>query len=262
MVEIVNAMRQRLAAGELALGAYIRIGRTSDVPKMFKQSGFDFVWLDLEHAVVPLDLASQMALSAIDAGITPLIRLSGHSPAEINLVLTNGFLGIIAPHVDTAEEAESIARNCRFYPMGDRSVPNAFPHFGWENVPFAKAAEILNRETLCCVMLESRMAIDNAEAIAAVPGVDILKIGGSDLTFELGIPSQYDHPMMRDAVDTVVAACHKHGKVPGLGGVSDNALITHYVQQGMRYMSTGTDVGYMMTGAKQRADFFRAMNLG
>lgn len=261
MAEVRNTARARLEKGECALGAYIRMGRTADVPKMFKESGFDWVWLDLEHAVVTLDAGMQMALSAIDCGITPLIRLSGHDPAEISLVLTNGFLGVIAPHVDTPEQAATVARACRFAPVGNRSVPNGFPHFGWRAIPFPEAAAILNRETICIVMLESRRAIQNAEAIAAVPGVDVLLIGGSDLTFEMGIPSQYGHERMAEAVAAVVAAARKHGKFPGLGGVNDNALVARYVGMGMRFMSTGTDVGYMMAAAAARARFFRELPL-
>jgi len=262
MAEPRNTMLARLRAGELALGAYIRMGRTADVPKMFKESGFDWIWLDLEHAVVTLDAGMQMALSAIDCGITPLIRLSGHSAHEISLVLTNGFLGVIAPHVDTPEQAEVVARACRFFPEGERSVPNGFPHFGWRAIPFPEAAAVLNRETSCTVMLESPEAIANAERIAAVPGVDVLMIGGSDLTFAMGIPSQYGHPRMEDAVRTVVAACRRHGKVPGIGGVNADELVAKYVGMGMRFMSTGTDVGYMMAGASSRARWFRDLGLG
>lgn len=261
MIEIRNSVRARLEKDELALGAYVRMGRTADVPKMFKHAGFDFIWLDLEHAVVPLSIGYEMALSAIDVGMTPLIRLSGHSPSEINLVLTNGFLGVIAPHVDTPEQAKAIAECCRFYPEGNRSVPNGFPHFQWASIPFPEAAGILNRETICIVMLETEEAIANADAIAAVPGVDVLKIGGSDLTFELGIPSEYGHPRMEAAVAAVIEACRKHGKYPGLGGVNENALVEKYVGMGMRYMSTGTDVGYMMAGAGQRSKFFRDLKL-
>lgn len=262
MIEVRNTLRERLEKDEVAIGCYIRMGRTSDVPKMLKVCDFDYVWLDLEHAAVTLDTGYQMALSAIDVGITPLIRLSSQSHSEINLVLTNGFLGVIAPHVDTAEQAKSVADCCRFWPDGNRSVPNGFPHFGWAPIPFPEAAKVLNKETICVVMLESREAIKNAEAIAAVPGVDVLKIGGSDLTFEMGIPSQYGHEKMAEAVETVVAACRKHGKYPGIGGVNDNDLISKYVGMGMRYISSGTDVGFMMAGAKARSDFFRGLKTG
>lgn len=262
MIEVRNTLRERLERDEVAIGCYIRMGRTSDVPKMLKVCDFDYIWLDLEHAAVTLDTGYQMALSAIDAGITPLIRLSGHSSSEINLVLTNGFLGVIAPHVENAAQARAIAECCRFWPDGNRSVPNGFPHFGWSRIPFPDAAKVLNKETVCAVMLESREAIKNAEEIAAVPGVDILKIGGSDLTFEMGIPSQYGHDMIAEAVEAVVAACRKHGKYPGIGGVNDNHLVEKYVQMGMRYTSTGTDVSFMMAGAQQRSDFFRGLKIG
>ena len=257
MAALRNALKARLDTGDLGIGATIRIGRTADMPLVLKQAGFDFLWLDREHGVVSLDASYQMAWSAIGAGIAPLIRLATHVPAEINLVLTNGFLGVIAPHVETAEQAAAIAACCRFPPGGVRSVPAGFPHFQWEAVPFAKAAEALNRETLCVVMLESRLAIRNAEAIASVPGVDVLKIGASDLSFEAGIPSQDGHPFIHDAVSDVVAACAKHGKHAGIGGVSDSELLSTFTGMGIRYVSAGPDLAFLVEAARRRVTTIR-----
>ena len=161
------------------------------------------------------DTLSQMALAAIEAGIFPLVRVPGHDAAPINRALSNGAMGVIAPHVATPEPAAAVARACRFAPLGERSVPGAFPALGYAPLGFDEAAAILNRETLVVVMIESETAIANAEAIAAVDGVDCLFIGCSDLTFELGIPAQYDHPRMLESLKAVAAAAHKQVKAAG-----------------------------------------------
>lgn len=261
MPEIINHARRQLEKGQLSLGANVRIGRTPDIAKVFKVAGFDWVWCDLEHTVVPLDTASQIALCAIDAGITPLIRVSRHSPEEINLVLTNGFLGVIVPHVENAEQAAAVARPCRFAPRGDRSAPNVYVHFGYQPVSHQEAAAVLNDNTLCAVLLESGEAIRNAEAIAAVDGVDVLWVGGTDLGFDLGIPAQGGHQLIEDACRTVIAAARKHGKFPGIGGIGDDAVLKRYIEMGMRFISSGVDVNFLATGAKARSRWLRSISL-
>jgi len=261
MLEIANQARARLKKGQVCLGANVRAVRTTDIAKILKVAGFDWLWCDRELTDVPLDVASQIALCAIDNGIAPLIRVGQHSVEEINLVLANGFLGVIIPHIDTAEQAIPLVRACRFPPLGDRAAPNLYLHFGYQPIAHHDAATILNEQTMCIVLLESREAIRNADAIAAVDGVDVLWVGASDLSFDLGIPGQTAHAMIDDACTTVIAAAKKHGKYAGLGGVSDNNALKKYIENGMRFISSGVDSSFLATGAKSRADWLRSISL-
>jgi 2-keto-3-deoxy-L-rhamnonate aldolase RhmA len=108
-------------------------------------------------------------------------------------------------------------------------------------------------------MLETPKAIANADAIAQVEGVDVLLIGTNDLCAELGIHGQFTDPRVEDAYKKVVAACAKHGKHPGMGGVYASQLIERYVARGMRLVLSGNDFSFMMAGARAQATAVRAM---
>src|SRR5260370_4368281 len=116
-------------------------------------------------------------------------------------VLAGGALGIVMPHVDTPEEAQAIAQALHYPPQGHRSVAGGLPHFGYAKLGLAETCTAINAATLVIVMLETPTAIDNAAAIAAVPGIDSLLIGTNDLAMELGIPAAF-------CDERVVAAYH------------------------------------------------------
>ena len=208
-----------------------------------------------------VDLASQLAMASLGAGITPLVRVPGHEHYHASRLLDNGAQGIVAPHVDTVEEAQRIARACRYPPIGHRSVAGAQPQLGFKSVPVGEATQLVNDLTLVVVMLETPKAIANADAIAQVPGVDVLLIGTNDLCAELGIPGQLAHAQVEDAYKKVIAACRKHGKFPGMGGVYDPKLMEKYIGFGMRFILSGSDLSFMMAGARERASFLRSVKL-
>jgi 2-keto-3-deoxy-L-rhamnonate aldolase RhmA len=120
----------------------------------------------------------------------------------------------------------------------------------------AEAQQAINNEILTVVMLESPAAINNAAEIAAVDGIDVLFIGTSDLSSELGVAGQMGHPKVVDAYATVGAACRKHGKILGMGGVYDEENASRYVGMGARFVLTGSDHSYIVMGASARSRFF------
>ena len=215
----------------------------------------------MEHSSLDVDLASQLAMAALGAGITPLVRVPGHEHYHASRLLDNGAQGIVAPHVDTVEEATRIARACRYPPIGHRSVAGAQPQLAFRNVPVAEATKLVNAGTLVVVMLETPKAIANADAIAQVEGVDVLLIGTNDLCAELGIHGNFTDPRIEDAYRAVIAACRKHGKYPGMGGVYEPKLMEKYIGMGMRFILSGSDLSFLMAGAKTRADTLRAVKL-
>jgi len=159
-----------------------------------------------------------------------------------------GALGIVIPHVDTAEEAREIADRLRYPPRGHRSVGGGQAQFDYAPMPMGEMTKLSDDNTLITVMIETPKAVKNAAAIAAVPGIDCLLVGASDLSMELGIPGETGHPKVQAAVDKVVAACAKHGKWPGMGGAYTEELLKLYTDKGMKFMLSGNDLP-MLTGA-------------
>jgi 2-keto-3-deoxy-L-rhamnonate aldolase RhmA len=110
------------------------------------------------------------------------------------------------------------------------------------------------------MMLETPRGIENADAIAAVPGVDVLLIGTNDLTLEMGISGKYDDARVVQAYETVIAACKTHGKHPGMGGIYDHPTMEKYIVLGARFILCGSDVTFLMEGATARSKFIRSVH--
>jgi 4-hydroxy-2-oxoheptanedioate aldolase len=252
-----NPARVRLEAGELALGVGIRQSRTVDIASIMKACGYDWLFLDLEHNSMDLDTAVQISVAALGAGIAPIARVPAGQHWLATRILDGGGLGIVMPHVDTAEEAREIADRLRYPPRGHRSIAGGLPHFGYVPVSTADATAAIDAATLVVVMLETPRAIENAAAIAAVPGIDSLLIGTSDLSIELGIPGQFEDERIAAAYRTVVDACRAHGKFAGIGGIYEDALLRRYIGMGVRLVIGGADLGFMMSAATARAGALR-----
>jgi 2-keto-3-deoxy-L-rhamnonate aldolase RhmA len=256
-----NHTKQQLDAGKLALGMGMRVLRSVDAGMIAKTTGFDWLFIDMEHSSMDVDQASQVAVTAMAMGVTPIVRVPGKEHHHASRLLDSGAQGIVVPHVDTAEEAARVVSHCKYPPMGHRSMMGVLPQFAYESTPPADAVRLSNEQILVTVMVETPLAIENAEAIAAVPGVDVVLIGTNDLCAEMGIPGQFDDARVEDAYRKVIAACKKHGKHPGMGGVYDPPLMARYIGMGMRMILSGGDLGFLMAGAKARAGFLRGCKL-
>jgi 2-keto-3-deoxy-L-rhamnonate aldolase RhmA len=261
MDPVSNQTKRRLAAGELALGMGVRQARTVDIATIAKTCGFDWLFIDMEHSSMDVDLASQLAMASLGAGITPIVRVPGHEHYHASRLLDNGAQGIVAPHVDTVEEARRIVSACRYPPLGHRSVAGAQPQLGFRNLPVGEATKLVNDLTLVVIMLETPKAIASADTIAQVEGVDVLLIGTNDLCAEMGIPGQFTDPRVEDASKKVIAACGKHGKYPGMGGVYEPKLMEKFIGLGMRFILSGSDLSFMMAGARARTEFLRSVKI-
>ena len=170
-----------------------------------KACGYDWLFLDLEHNSMDLDIAVQISVAALGVGIAPIVRVPARQLWMATRVLDGGALGIVMPHVDTPEEAKAIAAALRYPPQGHRSVAGGLPHLRYEKHPLAEICAAINDATMVIVMLETPLAIANADAIAAVPGIDSLLIGTNDLAMELGIPGGFGDERIVAAYQAVVA---------------------------------------------------------
>ncbi len=259
MTALQNAAKRRLAAGELALGMGLRQARTVDIATIAKTCDFDWLFIDMEHNSMDVDVAAQIAMAALGAGVTPIVRVPGHEHYHATRLLDAGAQGIVVPHVDTADQAKKMVSYCKYPPIGHRSIAGAQPQLGFKATPIGEATRMVNEETLVVVMLETPLAIDNADAIAAVKGIDVLLVGTNDLCAEMGIHGDFSNKKVEEAYATVISACRKHGKYPGMGGVYDHALFPKYVGMGMRFVLSGSDAAFLMAGAAARTSFLRGL---
>lgn len=259
MPEIINVAKQKLEAGELAIGIGLRMTRVVEVGKMMKTAGYDWLFIDMEHNSMSIDDAAQISVAAQSAGITPIVRVPGFQHFHASRVLDTGAQGIVVPHVDDIQTAKNMVENVKYPPIGKRSITGSLPQLDFVSTPVDEATKAINDATLLIVMLETEEAVENAEAMAAIDGIDALLFGTNDLTIEMGIPGQMGHPRVVKYYETAAAACKKHGKFLGMGGIYDPAVMKDYVAMGARLILAGNDFPFLMKAAKEQADIVRGM---
>jgi 2-keto-3-deoxy-L-rhamnonate aldolase RhmA len=250
-VAVTNRMQERMARGELALCMATRLARTAEIAMIADSCGFDALFIDMEHSTISLDDAAQICIAALPVGIAPLVRIAGHQFEDATRLLDMGALGIICPDVSTKAEAEAFVQACRFPPQGARSVSGAGPLQGYHPTALGDVNKQGNAATVLVAMLETPEGIANADAIAAVPGIDILLIGSNDLCTAMGIPGDLRSPKLRAAYEATAKACKAHGKHLGVGGIrADVGHLVELVKLGARFVITASDVQYLMKSAR------------
>ena len=255
-----NHMKEKLAAGQVIASMTVRLSRSIEIAQIAASAGFDTLYVDLEHNTLSIDTCCQICISAQQIGITPLVRVPANTPDYICRVLDGGAMGVITPHVRSAAEARTMVELVKFPPLGHRSAGGPLSQCGYRTVPMAQAYAAMNDATSLVVMMETAAALENVEAIVGTEGVDMLLIGSNDLCAELGIPGQYDHPKLLEAFAHCIAVAGKVGKYVGIGGLaSRDDLMTQFVRMGARYVSTGTDLGFLLGACAQRAGFVKAL---
>ena len=215
-------IRERVLNGELVVGTFLNLA-SCFTAEIVGHAGFDWVLVDLEHGVGDeLSLAHQFQALASTPAV-PLVRLPCNDATRMKRVLDLGAFGVMVPYVSTAEEAASVAAAMRYPPKGIRGVnkSNRACGFGRLAADYYPAA---NDNLLSIVQIETKQAVDNLDAIAAVDGVDVLFVGPLDLSVSLGIEQQFDHPTFREALKAVVAACRKAGKTAGMHALRPDML--------------------------------------
>jgi 2-keto-3-deoxy-L-rhamnonate aldolase RhmA len=245
-----NEVKAALIAGEIRVGTWIHTLGARQLPQILATTGFDYVHIDMEHSAFSLQTVAEMCQAAQSAGIVPIVRPPTKDHHLISRPLDNGAMGVLIPHVDTAEQAEAAVRAVKFPPRGLRgSQPPSF-HTSFAKVDAKEYMDQANRETLVMVQIESREAIENLDSILAVDGVDGSTLGRGDLAAELGI-SNRDDPEVLAGLESMIAVCRRHGKIPGLM-VQQTDDAARWIERGIRYVTYASEV-LMIRNAGQGA---------
>jgi 2-keto-3-deoxy-L-rhamnonate aldolase RhmA len=253
----MNSVKQKLAAGGTALGSMVFEFFTPGIARICANAGAQFVMYCMEHTGIALEtLKPQFALCRA-LGVVPLVRVPATEYHFVARSLDAGAIGVMVPLVDTAEQAKRIVSFTRYPPEGRRGAAFGFAHDDYQGGDVAEKMRAIHDRTLVICMIETRAGLENVEAIAAVPGVDVLWLGHFDLTNFLGIPGQFSHPQYREAVKRIVEAAGRHGKSAGYMA-ADEALGREYLAQGYRMIATGTDQALLQNAITQLISRWRA----
>ena len=248
---LVNPVKARMQAGEVALGMPVRLARSGDIARIAKTTGHDFIFIDCQHSLFNIETNGHIAGAALAIGIAPLVRVRGIDDPDVSLLLDNGVMGIVYPDVNTAAQARKAVDICKFAPLGKRSVTAGYPQFDYRSFPLTESVPQLNDSCLLVCMIETVEGLQNVEAIAAIEGVDVVHLGSNDLLANMGKPGKFDDPALVAAQERLIAACRKHGKYAGCGGNRDVARQVDLVRRGCLFLTTQSYIGFLSAAASK-----------
>ena len=241
-----NPVRVALQKGVPVFGATITTSSV-EIAAQVADMGFDFLWIEMEHSPITLETARNIILATRGTRTMPFIRVPVNELWTAKRVMDMGALGVIFPFVNSAESAKRAADACKYPPAGLRGSGAGLATFRWP-AP-GGYYDFADKNIVVITNIEEVSAVENIDAIAATPGVDVLFIGTSDLSFSLGLRGRQDHPALKDAINTIVRAALRHGKVAGRPLVNPSQY-DEFIAQGFRFFQAQTELNLLAAGAE------------
>lgn len=245
-----NTTRERLQRGETVYGCGLQVYRAPEIPRAFAAAGFDYVFIDMEHGSFNLETVHDMIVSSKLAGITPIVRVGEVQYTLCARLLDQGAQGIILPRVDDPAVLKEALSWFRFPPAGKRGFGINPTMVDYETRTMPEIIEHQNREVLAVMQIETIEAVERREELLSLPGLDVMMIGPADLSISLGIPGQFDNPLLIEAVDKVIATCNQHGVAPGIQtrGV---AMAKFWADRGMRFIGVAAEHVFLLEKCRE-----------
>jgi len=240
-----NRVKRALMNGDVQIGTWVNVLRTPQIAQMLATAGFDFMYIDMEHSIFSIETVGDLCHAALAAGLVPIVRPPAKDPHLLSRPLDGGAMGLLIPHVDNREEAEAVVRAIRFPPLGERGMNLQGVHTGFGRASGDEYVKSTHAETLLLVQIESERGISNLDQILFVDGVDGAVIGRADLSTDLGLPGQTNHPEVVRRVEMMIAACRQHRKIPGLL-VQDVASAKEWIAKGIRLVPYANEVSLLV----------------
>lgn len=240
----VNTAKQKMLQGKAAFGYALGLGAPL-IAEALSRCGIDFLLIDNQHGSYGPDSTLAALIAAEGGAATPMARVARNDYTMIGRLLDEGMMGIVVPMVHTVEDARAAAMACRFPPVGNRSWGWAHASVYGDDYP-----DWINDQIFLAVQIESAQAVENAEAIMAVPGVDGCWVGPADLALSMGVHPRdaANHEGHQRALERVIQACRNTGKIPGFAAAGPEDAVQR-ARQGFQYLTSGSDVGFLLEGA-------------
>jgi len=219
-----------------------------DTALALANAGFDFLWIEMEHAPISLESLREILLATRGAKAVPVTRVPANEVWLAKRVLDAGSLGVVFPFTSTRELAERAVAACRYPPLGVRGFGPALAlsRYGMGAADYVRFA---NENVVVVVIIEQKEAVENIEAIASVPGVGVLFVGVNDLSYSLGVAGRTRDPLVEQALAKVLDAGRRHG-IPVGYPTGDPTEINRRIAQGFRFFQASSDVGLMAGAAR------------
>lgn len=246
----INLVKQALAEGKTQYGTNFGQFRSQDVLKIFAQAGFHWAFIDTEHGGFDLETIQELCRIAPLVNFTPIVRVADLQYSLIARSLDVGAQGIIFPRVEDVALLERAVSWTKFPPVGQRGFGlNAF-HFDHETLTMPEMIDHLNAQTLVVLQIETKRAFEMRDELLAVPGIDAVMIGPADLSISFGIPGEFQHPKLVEAMEAIRETCDKRGIAPGTQ-TRTLQMAKFWRDRGMRFLGCSSDTGMLFERAKE-----------
>jgi 4-hydroxy-2-oxoheptanedioate aldolase len=242
-------LRRALAEGRATLG-FLVTTPSVQVVQALARTGVDWLMLDTEHAPIGIESVAAMIAATGGTPAVPLVRVPGVRPELVKPALDGGALGVVFPQIATRAEAEATVQAVRYAPLGRRGYGPTYAALRW-GLPNLAYLEAANEAVLNVVLIESLAGVDALDDILTVRGLDVVAVARGDLSENLGVAGQFDHPRLREVVAKAEASVLARGAV-ALGGIAFSADEARaMIGRGYRFIVLGSDAG-LIAGAAQR----------
>lgn len=242
-----SPVKKKLREGEPVVAATITAANV-EVAAQIAGMGFDFLWIEMEHSPITLETLRMMVLATRGMKALPFARVPVNEIWMAKRVLDAGVCGVMFPFTSTPELAAQAAAACRYPPAGRRGSGPVLARVSWPGGSDGYPDSADNNVVVITIIEEAR-AVENIDAIAATPGIDVLFIGTNDLAYSLGLRGNQDDPRLHEAIAKVAAAGKKHGKVVGRPAATPEQA-QKFQAQGFGLFQAPTDMGFMGAGAR------------
>ncbi|MEA2513659.1 MAG: hypothetical protein QOF33_82 [Thermomicrobiales bacterium] len=234
-----NRVKAALRNGQAVSGPIVNEARSVGTVKMMALAGHDFLFFDMEHAMFDWETILNLVQASLLCDICPLVRVTDLSYALVARALDSGAQGIIIPRVETREQVEEAVSFAKYPPLGRRGA-GGDARYGYVRRDVRTAVEEANAETMVVVQIESLEGVANLEAIASVPGLDVVCVGPQDLSISMGVHGEFGHPRFVETLQQIVEICARHGVATGMVEREPGAL-RRWHDMGMRFLCCNND---------------------
>lgn len=246
----VNKVKAALKQGQLQLGCGFGQIRSVEVPKILAAAGFHWTFIDAEHGNFGIETLYELCHASGLAGLSPVVRVADMQYALVARVLDCGADGVIFPRVESPELLERAVSWTKFPPVGVRGMGLGPQHFEYERVNIPQVIDHLNTHTMVVLQIETQRAVDAREELLSIPGIDTVLVGPVDLSISLGVPGEFQHPKMVDAMQKIVDSCLAHGVAPGTQ-TRTMELAKFWKERGMIFLGNGNETTFLLDRATQ-----------
>ena len=247
-----NQVKQALIRGELQVGTSFAQLASPEIARILAAAGFDWAFIDTEHGWFGTETVREVCYASVRAGLCPIVRVVSLEYGLIARALDCGAQGVMFPRVESVELLERAVSWTKFPPEGVRGCGLNAAHIDYAKASIAEVVAHSNANTMVVLQIETKRAVEMRDELLSVKGIDAVMVGPVDLSISLGVPGEFQHPKMVEAMEQIRDSCIAHGVAPGTQ-TRTLPLAKFWKERGMRFLGCSSEVGMLLEKASEIA---------